>query len=61
MHAKCQLLCLQSDLMRMLPASGKAEVNAVKRVESKTFLWIMLGANPLSEAFVTAIGQLRTV
>ena len=47
--------------MRMLPASGKAEVNAVKRVESKTFLWIMLGANPLSEAFVTAIDQLRTV
>ncbi len=52
---------MQSDLMRMLPASGKAEVKAAKRVESKTFLWIMLGANLLSEAFVTPINELRTV
>ncbi len=46
---------MQSDLMRILPAS---EVNATKRVESKTFLWILLGAHLLSEAFVTPIKRI---
>ena len=38
---------LCSDLMRMSPGSGQAEVKAAKRVEGKTFLWNILGANPL--------------